>query len=225
MASLIKKRKKGKLYYYAVESQRVNGKPRIVEQLYLGTVEKIIENHKCSAVPAAREVDLTRFGPMALWDVAVSLNIPVMIDEAFPKRKQGPSLSQFLLLAAFNRAFAPCSKVKIGQWYEETALRRIWKKKALAFTSQRFWDAMDKIDLDKLTRLEGDIYLTIAANEKLAPKSFCYDCSNYFTYIDTLNDRNTEAQRAQFASIGVSYRSYIGFSYSSFSFALSRKSQ
>ncbi len=197
MPSLIKKRKKNKLYYYAVESQRVNGKPRIVNQIYLGSVDSIIKNHQSMAVPTAREVDLTRFGPMALWDVAASLNIPAMIDEAFPKRKQGPTISQFLLLAALNRAFAPCSKVKIGQWYEETSLPRLWKHKASAFTSQRFWDAMNKIDLDKLTQLEGDIYMKVASNEKLAPKNFWYDCSNYFTYIDTLNDRNTEAQRGR----------------------------
>src|SRR5437762_13493792 len=41
MASLIAKRKRRKLYYYIVESARVEGKPRIVHQTYLGTVERI----------------------------------------------------------------------------------------------------------------------------------------------------------------------------------------
>jgi len=39
---LIKKKKGRKLYSYLVESKRVNGKPRIVNQTYLGSVEKII---------------------------------------------------------------------------------------------------------------------------------------------------------------------------------------
>ena len=138
MASLVKKRKKGNFYYYAVESKRVNGKPRIVKQIYLGTLEKIVENHKSKAAPVAREVDLNRFGPMALWDVAVSLDLPDMIDRAFPKRNQGPSISQFLLLAALGRAFAPCSKVKTGAWYANTVLQRLWGHKASAFSSQRF---------------------------------------------------------------------------------------
>ena len=41
MASLIAKKKANKLYYYVVESARVDGKPRIVHQTYLGTAEKV----------------------------------------------------------------------------------------------------------------------------------------------------------------------------------------
>ncbi|MGI0014444.1 MAG: IS1634 family transposase, partial [Nitrososphaera sp.] len=106
MASLIKRIKKGKPYYYIVESKRINGKPRIVKQIYLGTLEKILETHKQHTAPTAKEVELTHIGPMALWDVAVSLGLPEMIDKAFPKRRQGPNISQFLLLAALGRAFA-----------------------------------------------------------------------------------------------------------------------
>src|ERR1035437_5462689 len=36
MASIIGKKQKGKVYYYLTESARVNGKPRIVSQRYLG---------------------------------------------------------------------------------------------------------------------------------------------------------------------------------------------
>ena len=43
MATIIKKRVKGNIYYYYVESRRVNGKPRIVNQKYLGTAESILE--------------------------------------------------------------------------------------------------------------------------------------------------------------------------------------
>jgi len=197
MASLIKRIKKGRAYYYIVECKRVNGNPRIVKQIYLGTLEKILDNHRCHAAPAAQEVDLTRFGPMALWDVAVSLGLPEMTDHAFPKRRQGPSISQFLLLAALGRAFAPCSKAQIGQWYAKTALQKEWGVKPLAFTSQHFWNAMERIPLGRLNDLEKEISLHIAHVEKLAPKALLYDCTNYFTYIDTLNDRNSQAQRGR----------------------------
>jgi len=43
MASLVKKKKGNRLYYYLVESARVDGKPRIVHQAYLGTAEKLAE--------------------------------------------------------------------------------------------------------------------------------------------------------------------------------------
>jgi len=37
MASIIAKKKPNQLYYYVVDSARVDGKPRIVHQTYLGT--------------------------------------------------------------------------------------------------------------------------------------------------------------------------------------------
>lgn len=197
MASLIKKFKKGKPYYYVVESKRINGKPRIVNQVYLGAAAKILQTFKKKSAPAAKEVALTRFGPLALWDVACSLQLPGMMDAAFPKRTQGASVSQYLLLAAFGRAFAPCSKVKISQWYEETALKREWGLRSDLFTSQNFWNTMDRIDLDHLTELEKEISLHVAKEEQLSPKTLLYDSTNYFTYIDTLNDRNTEALRGR----------------------------
>ena len=39
MASLISKKKGNQLYYYVVESARVDGRPRIVHQSYLGSAE------------------------------------------------------------------------------------------------------------------------------------------------------------------------------------------
>jgi transposase len=197
MASLIKKYKKGKPYYYIVESKRINGKPRIINQVYLGAVNKILQTFQEKSTPAAQEIALTRFGPLALWDVARSLKLSEMIDSAFPKRNQGASISQYLLLAAFSRAFAPCSKTKIGQWYEETALKREWGLRSDLFTSQHFWNAMDSIELNRLTELEKKISLHVAQEEHLSPKVLLYDCTNYFTYIDTLNDRNVEAQRGR----------------------------
>jgi transposase len=195
MASLIKKFKKGIPYYYVVESSRINGKPRIVEQHYLGTADKIFKTCQKKSAPIAKEVALTRIGPLALWEVACSVKLPEMINNAFPKRDQGASIAQYLLLAAFARAFRPCSKAKIGQWYEQTALKREWGLRSGLFTSQHFWNAMDRINLDNLTELEKDISLRIAKEENLSPKVLLYDCTNYYTYIDTLNDRNTEALR------------------------------
>ncbi len=43
MAHLHKKIKKGRPYYYVREIQRVNGKPTVVNQVYLGSPERILE--------------------------------------------------------------------------------------------------------------------------------------------------------------------------------------
>ena len=103
MASLIKKFKKGIPYYYVVECKRINGKPRIVEQHYLGTAEKIFKTCQRKSAPAAKEVALTRIGPLALWEVACSTKLPEMIDAAFPKRDQGASVSQYPSLGRISQ--------------------------------------------------------------------------------------------------------------------------
>ena len=41
MATITKRTNKSGTYYYLVESARVNGKPRIVKQIYLGAADKI----------------------------------------------------------------------------------------------------------------------------------------------------------------------------------------
>lgn len=42
MAHIHKKMKNGRPYFYIRETARVNGKPKVVNQVYLGTVEKIL---------------------------------------------------------------------------------------------------------------------------------------------------------------------------------------
>ena len=57
MASLAEKIINGRKYYYARVCKRVNGKPKIVQTHYLGTVEKMIENaHGPKQIPRAKEV-------------------------------------------------------------------------------------------------------------------------------------------------------------------------
>ena len=62
MASLIKKKKGNRLYYYLVESARVEGKPRIVHQAYLGTAEKLAELIQQKAAPVPLSATLRDFG-------------------------------------------------------------------------------------------------------------------------------------------------------------------
>src|SRR5882762_2295501 len=68
MASLVKKKKGHRLYYYLVESARVDGKPRIVHQAYLGTAEKLAELVQQKSAPVPLSATLRDFGlPGALW--------------------------------------------------------------------------------------------------------------------------------------------------------------
>jgi len=53
------------------------------------------------------------------------LGLLELINQIVPKRDQGPSVTHYMVLAALNRALAPCSKQAIGDWYNQTLLRRL----------------------------------------------------------------------------------------------------
>ena len=109
MPSLTKKIIRGKPYYYLRECQRVDGKPKIVSTIYLGPPQTILDRLMC---PEPAKVALREFGASAaVLDMARSLDVVATIDRHVPKRgSQGPSVGQYLLVAAINRCVAPCSK-------------------------------------------------------------------------------------------------------------------
>jgi transposase len=198
MAAIIKKIKKGHAYYYAVESKRIDGKPRIAWQKYLGTIDAIMARAEQAAAPEPKEVVIFEAGGVAaLARIAQRLGLVDIIDAVVPKRAQGPSVGQYLLLAAINRALAPCSKVAMGPWYERTVLRRLWGFEADAFSSQRFWDHMDRVTADDIETIQDRVLTAIKDNFGLGAETLLYDTTNFYTHINTLNERCELAQRGR----------------------------
>lgn len=198
MASIIKKIKKGRPYYYAVESARVEGKPRIVWQKYLGTVEGLVQKIEQVSPPRPKETVIFEAGGVAaLLGIAQRLGVLDIINEVTPKRAQGPSVGHYILLAAINRALSPCSKLAIGDWYKDTVLKRLWRFPKTAFSSQRFWDHMDGISEEAIDAIQDDLAVRIKKEFGLGKEIFLYDTTNFFTFLATGNDRCDLAQRGR----------------------------
>ena len=196
MASIIKKVKKGRPYYYAVECKRVGGKPRIVWQKYLGTVEGIVARAEGARPPKPKEVVVFEAGGVgALLGIAQRLGVIDLINELVPKREQGPTVGHYMLLAALNRALSPCSKVEIGEWYESTILRRVWRQSKSAFTSQRFWDHMGMVSEDAIEAVQERLVERVRAEFGLDSGLLLYDTTNFFTFLATSNHRAGLPQR------------------------------
>ena len=148
MAHLHKKVKKDHTYYYIRESQRIKGRPTIVNQVYLGTADKV---QFCwifgkGTLPEG-------FSPKRIWLVFLineldqEIDLAGMIDELLPpgKKIRGPSLGEIIFYAAMNRAIAPTSKRKLAAWYEQTDIQRIRPVRLISFSSQNFWNHWDRI--------------------------------------------------------------------------------
>ncbi len=198
MTTIIAKKKKGRLYYYATQSARVDGKPRIVWQKYLGTVDAIIKRTENAQPNKPQEAVLFEAGGIAaLLRMAQRLGVMDIIDRVVPKRAQGPSVGQYMLLAALNRAVDPCSKLAMGDWYEKTVLRRLWRFDKKAFSAQRFWDHMDMISEQHIEEIQQALAKNIQKVFGIAPDALLYDTTNFFTFLATTNTRCDIAQRGR----------------------------
>jgi len=196
MASITKKIKKGHTYYYAVECKRVDGEPRIVWQKYLGTLDAIVKRADDSKPPKPKHTVIFHAGGVAaLLRITQRLEILDLINEVSPKREQGPTVGHYIVLAALNRALEPLSKLAIGNWYEQTVLRRLWGFDKSAFTSQRFWDHMDRLSEQDIERIQERLIPCIEKEFGIDARLLLYDTTNFFTFLATTNERSGLAQR------------------------------
>ena len=199
MASLIKKIIRGKPYYYARECQRIDGTPKIVWQKYLGKADDIVAAMTRASEPLEPgSAVVTEFGAVvALYDLAKRLGLVTHIDRYVPKRGNGPSVGTYLLVGILNRCVAPCSKAGIAEWFEDTALRRVVGIEARQLSSQRFWDNMDRVSPEAIAAIERDVVQRMVETFDIELNQVLFDATNFFTFIDTFNDRSTLAQRGK----------------------------
>ena len=188
MVSIIKKKSKYSTYYVVAESARVDGKPRIVKQWYLGTIEKIIamaEGNTDKEEP--RQIDCASEGAIAaLFKIAEELGIRKIIDQRCSKRQQGMSVGDYILIAALNRALAATSKSKIVEWVDSTALHLYMPLQKEKLESQNFWDHFDKLDKEMVNRIGDDIAQKAIELENIPLDTIVYDTSNYYNYLDVV---------------------------------------
>ena len=206
MPSLIAKKKGNKLYYYVVESARVEGKPRIVHQAYLGTAEKLAEMVRDRTAPVPLAASMRAFGlPAALWSAAQQTGVWDLLCSLWPAPRSGPSAAHYLLLAAIHRICRPGPKTEVAEWYRTSILSALWNFPAERFSSQAFWDAFERIlpedqqDLpaveDPLERAQLALLGLWKEKQLVSRRLLAYDTTNFYTYIASTNTRNQLAQR------------------------------
>ena len=204
MASLIAKKKGNKLYYYVVESARVDGKPRIVHQAYLGTAEKVAALVKDRTAPIPLAASTREFGlPAALWlppSKPASLNCSASLWPA-PLR----TLPRALSVAGRHPPHLPARpQNRSGRLVSHSILSALWEFPAERFTSQAFWDASNRScpkskrrSMRQRSLEQAQIRLLGLWKEKqlVSRRLLAYDTTNFYTYIASTNTRNQLAQR------------------------------
>src|SRR5438876_7088172 len=210
MSSLVTKWKKNKPYLYWVRSARVQGKPRIVEQIYLGPRERVLEQLRTQgsvapqpgAAPPLRTVQTREFGASTLfYTLAQDLGIVDLINAHVPPapvgRRTSLSVGHYLLLAAVNRAIWAKSKRAFAEWYQTTVLARLLPAASEELSSQRFWDHMHLFEEHHFAPIQQELFTRIRQRFPLGEQFLVYDTTNYYTFIHTFNSRPSLPQRGK----------------------------
>ena len=201
MPSIVGKQRGKQTYYYLVESARVDGRPRIVSQKYLGTAEEVMARLEGTAAGEPGRTQHKAFGDVAaVWGMLEQLQVAATVDQVVGDRRDdaGASVGTYLALATLNRVVAPCSKLAFADWWATTVGPRLLPGLAAgALDHRRFWDAMDAVSPDAVVEIQRRIAARAVETFGLQMSGLVLDMTNFATFIDSANTRAPIAQRGK----------------------------
>lgn len=153
---MIGKKVGGRTYYYLVTSARVDGKPRVVSQRYLGTAEEI-GRAMDGDVSAPGEARHRTFGDVAaVWATLERLDFIRLVDDAVGAQRAATTLGTHLALAVLHRATAPGTD--LAEWWNDGVAREFLKADLA-----NHWRALQRIGPDRIARIEALIAEAVLA--------------------------------------------------------------
>ncbi len=202
MAFLAYRTSRGKKYWSIVESVRLNGKPKHVIIEYLGAADKLLQRLRDSDEMSLKSS--AHGDAAALLSIAAELDLVEIINKHVPPGKNGKkpmrdglTVGASFLLAAVGRACRPTSKMG---WYDRaktTSLEYCLKTSFKKLDSQHFRDQMGFLPTEKIPAIEEEIVARLVRQYRIEPDTLLFDTSNFFTFIDSGNDRCSIARRGK----------------------------
>lgn len=195
MAHIHKKIKKGRPYYYVREIARVDGKPKVVKQIYLGSIERIIEMAQ-GGEDKCLKVSVEEFGALFIANlIEGKAGFAAIVDSVIESIEQesGPSVGEYFLYSVFNRMIDSCSKRALPEWYRASAIQQIRPVATKELNSQRYWEKWDRVEESDIAKISSLFFKKVSELEKIGPDCFLFDTTNYYTYMAS----DTESDLAQ----------------------------
>lgn len=204
MASLQQRISGGYKYWYIVESRRVNGKPRPIPLLYLGKADDILKRLQGGICKNIKCKSFSHGAVAALLRVADDIRVIDIINKYVPKNKKngkqfrdGLTVGGSLTLRAIERVCHPCSNREFYTWAKTTSLEYLLRVSCAKMDSQHFWDQMDELPVSAIPKIEEEIVKRVIEIEDISLDTLLLDATNFFTFINTTNDRCSLAQRGK----------------------------
>jgi len=185
VAHIHKKIKKGRPYYYVREMARVGGKLEVIEQIYLGSPERIKELATAQKGTCTK-LSVQEFGALWLANlIAGQIDLVAIVDSIVPRKRneKGPSIGEYFLYAVLNRMVEPCSKRTLPQWYQSTAIQHIRPVEVEALSSQRYWEKWERITPTQIEQIATLFFSKVRVMPGSRSDCFLFDTTNYYTYM------------------------------------------
>jgi transposase len=195
MAHFHIKTKKGRPYLYVREIARVDGKPKVISQIYIGSPEKV------AGLLGGKEADVLslkveEFGSLWLaYQIDRDIDLCGIVDNVVPKaeRETGPSVGEYFLYCVLNRMVQAVSKNKLADWFRKTAIQHIRPVELDELTSKRYWEKWERVNETDLHTIAHKFFERICQAEAPAADCLLFDTTNYYTYMAS----QTESQLAR----------------------------
>ena len=196
MASLQRRMVKGIEYWALVESKRINGKPRPIIIEYFGNTKNFAEKLMNDRPENKVLKSYSHGDTYALLKIADKLRIENILDNVFKsKTRNDIKRSRSLLLIALQRVCCPGSKNEFVDWFKTTTLPYEMGLNPQVLTSQHFWEQMGDITEAELMMAEDTITKRVLEIYDFEFEKIALDYTNYFSYISSMNEKCTLAQR------------------------------
>jgi len=118
--------------------RRVDGKPRIVHQTYLGTAEKVAALVQDRAARCRLRPPAGKSGCRALVVAAQESGVFALLQALWPAPRSGPSSGPLSPLGRSPAHLRAGPKTDVAAWYTRRSAA-LWRLPAERFTSQAFW--------------------------------------------------------------------------------------
>lgn len=192
MAHFHVKKKKGRPYLYVREIARVDGKPKVVSQIYIGSPERVA-GLASGIEKGPVKIKVEEFG--ALWlaqQMDQDIELAAIIDKIVPRatRETGPAIGEYFLYCIWNRMIETVSKNRLSQWYGRTAVQQIRPVDIGELTSKRYWEKWDRVSEKALQTIAQTFFKRIWQLESPNADCLLFDTTNYYTFLasDTQSD-------------------------------------
>jgi len=185
MAHFHFKRKKGRPYLYVREIARVDGKPKVVSQVYVGSPDRVAAMAR-GQEPKDLELRVEEYG--ALWlaqQMDQEIDLVGIIDSVIPAgaREKGPTVGEYFLYCVWNRMIEAVSKRRLAGWYERTAIQQIRPVDLTELTSPRYWEKWNRVSKEDLEQISRLFFARLWDVESPSADCLLFDTTNYYTYM------------------------------------------